>query len=98
MRNTSVVYQRDIEESEVAQIYQSEVRVFFRLPCADVDHRFFRVVQVYHQEQIPCITVAGREIILLDLDTVNFTSYTRLANLVVGKAEVDEFRATEDVL
>ena len=83
---------------EVTQIYQSEVRVLFRLPRTYVDHWFLGIVQVYHQEQIPRIAVAGRELILLDLNTVNFTSYTRLANLVVGKAEVDEFRATENVL
>lgn len=88
----------DIEESEVTQIYQPEVRVLFRLPGTHMNHRFLWIVQVYHQEQISRVTVAGREVILLDLNAVDFTSYARLTNLVISKSQIDKFRAAEDVL
>ena len=46
-------------KSKRRKVYQSEIRIFFRLPSPHVDNRLIGIIQIDHQEKITRIPVIG---------------------------------------
>ena len=83
--------------SKITQPEDGTIRIFLRLPGADVDFGVEGVVEVDHEEEVAFVGVIGGVVVLFDLDTIDFVVAIYFFHEVVLEVDVDEFVAAEDM-